>query len=200
MHKIYITCLVVHVIGKYFNLFSLLMADPREKAKMSYFEKVGYLFTHLEMYSADVSHKFPTSIWYTSNDFKKYFDVCSVVLAKCVWDEEVHPMETATTTNLDIYKSPVLSSKESLLLDFHKVKARQNVMKSKEHNKIENAMREQPGFGVSTNRISKSINLLDDKVKVYRANLALHLPNPHRLLLTSVQYFSKLYLRCLQSL
>lgn len=54
-------------------------------------------------------------------------------------------MEIGTATNIDMYKSVVLSKKVTLLFVSRDLRGRRQKEKSKEHNETDDAMREQPG-------------------------------------------------------
>lgn len=67
-----------------------------------------------------------------------------------VWDEEVYNMEVATTTNIEIFNSLDLPDQETLVVVSHDVSGKQKVKKSKLGSKLDDVLRAQPGFEVST--------------------------------------------------
>lgn len=97
---------------------------------------MGDVFTNCRTYSVDVSHKYLNFIWNNSNDVDNFIDVSSIGLANRVWDEEVYEMELATTINLEIYKSLVLSNTGALHLVSHDLRFRRQIKERKERNEL----------------------------------------------------------------
>lgn len=76
--------LVVHVTGKVFNVFTSLIANERERAKMSFSEEVRNLITNWKTYGVDESCKSLRLIWNSAHHVDNDIDVSSVAREKRV--------------------------------------------------------------------------------------------------------------------
>lgn len=153
------------------------------------------LFTNWRTYVVDVSHKRVSLIWHTSCDVSIDIDVSNIPLAKDARHEEVYDIEIATASSLEIYKSPVHSSKLTLLLVSHGEGARWQVKHSKEGNERGDTMCKEPAFAVKADSIKTSIKLLDVTKRFQLTyTCSTFLPNTLYLPLSSLQRFSEWYL------
>lgn len=67
-----------------FSLFTLLMANTRERPNVYFYEVVGYFFTNCKTYVVDVYRKSLSFNWNSSNNIDNDIDVFNIALAKRV--------------------------------------------------------------------------------------------------------------------